>query len=306
MILLPAALLAPPPRQLWREASSGLAALRGRPLAALPLATLAASALLAIAVGGPGAIAFPVPALLWCALSYGMFATAVATLALCAWTLVAIAVGVIELTGAPPTLHDIVSLRIGVALLAVAPLTVASVNATRNQLVRDLDHAASHDSLTGVLTRRAFLRRSVEQIRTLGMGQRPVTLLVLDIDHFKQVNDCHGHAAGDDVLIAFAERMHAAMRPGDLLARFGGEEFVILLPDTRFDDARQIADRLRRVASTHPIILDNDLSLDITVSIGGVSRPCSHEGAQLKESFRLADGALYEAKATGRNRVVFA
>lgn len=306
MILLPMLLLAPTPRQLWSEAPSGLASLRRRPLALLPLAALVASALLAIALGGPGTIAFPVPALLWCALSYRMFTTSLATLALCAWIMVAVAIGVVDPTGASLTFHDTISLRIGVALLAVAPLTVASVNAARNQLMRDLDHAASHDSLTGVLTRGAFLQRSLEQMRVLCKEQRPVTLLMLDIDHFKQVNDHHGHAAGDDVLTAFAERMRAAMRPSDLLGRFGGEEFAVLLPGTTSDEAMRIADRLRRIASTHPVALGDGLSLDITISIGGVSRPCSAQGAQLKELFRLADGALYEAKAAGRNRLAFA
>jgi len=93
MILLPVLLLAPAPRQLWSGVPSGLAALRRRPVALLPLATLVASAVLAITLGGPGTIAFPVPALLWCALSYRMFTTSLATLALCAWILVAIAVG---------------------------------------------------------------------------------------------------------------------------------------------------------------------------------------------------------------------
>lgn len=306
MILLPVLLLAPAPRQLWSGVPSGLAALRRRPVALLPLATLVASAVLAITLGGPGTIAFPVPALLWCALSYRMFTTSLATLALCAWILVAIAVGVVDPTGTALTFHDTISLRIGVALLAVAPLTVASANAARNRLMRDLDHAANHDSLTGALTRGAFLRRSVEQMRVLCDGHRPVALLMLDIDHFKQVNDNHGHAAGDDVLAAFARRVHASMRPTDLFGRLGGEEFAILLPDTALEEATLIAERLRRTASMHPIALDGDKALRITVSIGGATRACKPRGAQLKELFRLADGALYEAKGAGRDRVVFA
>lgn len=306
MILLPAVLLAPVSPRLWVDMPARAAALWRQPLVLLPFAALVASAILAVTLGGPGAIAFPVPALLWCALAYRMFTTSLMTLALCAWLLVAIATGLVDLTGAIPSLDDTISLRIGMALLAVAPLTVAGVNATRNQLMRDLDHVANHDSLTGVLTRRAFLRRSREQIQTLGERQRPATLLMLDIDHFKQVNDHHGHAAGDDVLTAFAERMHAAMRPWDLLGRFGGEEFAILLPDTTSDEAVRIADRLRRIASAHPIALAGGLSLDITVSIGGTSRRCSPQGVQLEDLFRLADGALYEAKAAGRNRVVMA
>jgi len=306
MILLPAVLLAPASRRLWADMPARAATLRRHPLALLPFATLVASALLAVTLGGPGAIAFPVPALLWCALSYRMFTTSLVTLALCVWLLVAIATGLVDLTGAIPSFQDTISLRIGVALLAVAPLTVAGVNATRNRLMRDLDHVANHDALTGVLTRRAFLRRSREQMHALGERQRPATLLMLDIDHFKQVNDRHGHAAGDDVLTAFAERMHAAMRPSDLLGRFGGEEFAILLPDTTSGDAVRIADRLRRIASAHPIALACGLSLDITVSIGGVSRRCSPQGVQLEDLFQLADRALYEAKAAGRDRVALA
>src|SRR5690606_23039772 len=146
MILLPAVLLAPTSRRLWADIPARPATLRQRPLALLPFATLVASALLAVTLGGPGAIAFPVPALLWCALSYRMFTTSLMTLALCAWLLVAIATGLVDLTGAIPSFQDTISLRIGVALLAVAPLTVAGVNATRNRLMRDLDHVANHDA----------------------------------------------------------------------------------------------------------------------------------------------------------------
>src|SRR5690606_32340529 len=117
----------------------------------------------------------------------------------------------------------------------------------------DLDHAASHDALTGLLGRGAFLARAGAW---LPAGTRPVTLMMLDIDHFKGINDRYGHAGGDRVLEIFAARMRSAMRPGDLVGRFGGEEFAILLPDTPPEVGAHVADRLLRLASETPVKLD--------------------------------------------------
>jgi diguanylate cyclase (GGDEF)-like protein len=302
LILLPAVLLSPSPSAFLHGLPERLAAARQSPALLLPALALGASILLMMAVGGPGAIAFPVPALLWCALTYRMFTTSLVTLGLCAWTLVSIASGIVVIDGALPGIHDTISLRIGVALLAVAPLTVAAVNAARNRLMQDLDHAANHDSLTGALTRRAFLRLGRMRLDALADGGRNVSLLMLDIDHFKRINDAHGHVAGDEVLTGFATRMLSSLRPDDLLGRFGGEEFALLLPNTDATEAGRIAERLLRLAREHAIPLPDGTSLSITVSIGGVSRAVS-AGLQLESLFDAADAALYAAKRSGRDRV---
>src|SRR5690606_7779072 len=211
--LLPAVLLAPVPGALPHAPPGSAAWLAGRRFRAAPLAGLALSVLAATWMGGAGALMLPVPALLWCALAYSLFATALLTLGLSVWTLVAIGYGFMPLRSPLPEMQEIISLRVGVAFLAVAPLTVAVVNAARDRLLRALDHAASHDSLTRVLNRDAFFSRAHALLASLAVDGRPAALLLLDVDHFRRVNDLHGHVAGDRVLETLARRMSGALRP---------------------------------------------------------------------------------------------
>lgn len=299
--LLPVILLAPSPAGAWREVRAGLARARKRPRVLMPLTALALALVLGVAVGGPGAIAFPVPALLWCALAYRLFTTAVVTALLCMWTLIAIAHGIIDLELPDQSAHPVISLRMGMALLAVAPLTVASVNAARNRLLATLNHAADHDALTGVLNRSAFLRRGLELAEHMQRTGGTVVAMMIDIDHFKSVNDRHGHAAGDAVLTTFAGRMRDHLREDGLFGRFGGEEFAVLLTGVDAADALVVADRLRLLAS-ELIPLEDGRPLDITVSVGVAAAPARMTG--LEQLLSQADVALYRAKAMGRNRVV--
>ena len=299
--LLPVILLAPSPAGAWREVRAGLARARKRPRVLMPLTALALALVLGVAVGGPGAIAFPVPALLWCALAYRLFTTALVTALLCMWTLIAIAHGIIDLGLPDQSAHPVISLRMGMALLAVAPLTVASVNAARNRLLATLNHAADHDALTGVLNRSAFLRRGLELAEHMQRTSGTVAAMMLDIDHFKSVNDRHGHAAGDAVLTTFASRMRDHLREDGLFGRFGGEEFAVLLTGVDAAAALVVAERLRLLAS-ELIPLEDGRLLDITVSVGVASAPARMTG--LEQLLSQADVALYRAKAMGRNRVV--
>ena len=301
--ILPVVLLAPSPTGAVARLAETWTRLRRRPARLLPLAALALAVVLGVVIGGPGAIAFPVPALLWCALAYRLFTTALVTLLLCMWTLIAIAHGVIDLQVQAEGPLPVISLRMGMALLAVAPLTVASVNAARNRLLATLNHAADHDALTGALNRSAFLRRGRTMADQAQASGTPFVAMMLDIDHFKSVNDRHGHAAGDAVLTAFATRMREHLRDDGLFGRFGGEEFAALLPGLGTGDAHQVAERLRAAAS-EPIALDDGRVLDITVSVGLASPSASMPRDTLEQLLSRADAALYRAKAMGRNRVV--
>lgn len=126
-------------------------------------------------------------------------------------------------------------------------------------------------------------------------------MLILDIDHFKRVNDEHGHAAGDVVLIAFAQVLRDCVRESDLLCRFGGEEFVVLLPDTDSDGAAVLAERIRAAFMGQAIPFEHK-HLTNTVSIGVAET--GGERADMDEMLRRADTALYAAKHAGRNRVI--
>ena len=167
----------------------------------------------------------------------------------------------------------------------------------------ELDRLASTDNLTGLYNRRMFFRRLDEEIARSERSSDPISLIYTDIDHFKNVNDTYGHAAGDAVLQQASRVMQRILRRGDVLGRLGGEEFMIMLPGTNGEAAQQIAERLRvRVANT-PVTYE-DLTLNITISIGVfyMPEPCA---LKIDEMVRFADEAMYEAKETGRNKVVY-
>ena len=163
---------------------------------------------------------------------------------------------------------------------------------------RKLQHEADADALTGILNRRAFLREARTTIRRLQEHSHGVSLLYMDIDLFKPLNDNHGHAFGDHVLKQFAEVCRDNLRERDLLARIGGEEFIVLLPQADINAAINIAERIRKSISTLSFHeLDGHC---VTVSIGVAdSETC---GFELRQLMARADRALYRAKAEGRNR----
>ena len=171
----------------------------------------------------------------------------------------------------------------------------------RTNYERSLSMALT-DVLTGVYNRRYALRHMDGLMKRVADTGKALSVLVCDLDRFKSVNDTYGHAAGDEVLKQFAQRATQSMRNIDMVARFGGEEFVILLPDTEGDNALKAAERLcKKVAGTPMEVADApDGKLTVTVSIGVASTTVAMPGEEL---IKLADAALYRAKQGGRNQV---
>jgi diguanylate cyclase (GGDEF)-like protein len=267
-----------------------------------PLAAFAGSLWLGTQLGGPGVISFPIPAMLWCALTYSLFATAGITLLFSMWTLLAIASGALVIGAPVDTPQAVMSLRVGVTLTALAPLAVASVMVARNELLARLQHAATHDPLTQVLNRGGFMARAESVLAVPAQAQWPAAVLMMDIDFFKKVNDTYGHAAGDEVLRGFAQLAAGCLRSGDVLGRLGGEEFAVLLPGCGVEDARAIAQRICDAFAAHPVVLADGVRLSATVSIG---LGCwNAPGTPVGTMLSAADAALYRAKHDGRNRVV--
>ena len=265
----------------------------------IPAAALAVSCLAATIIGGPGALAFPVPALLWCGLTYSVFPTAVSTLLFGLWTLVVISAR--YLPEFPPEFDamTLASMRMGTSLIALVPIVLASVMQSRNDLLTKLHHIASHDQLTGASSRSAFLE---EAKRITAVSQTPLAVLMIDIDHFKAVNDTYGHASGDEVLKSFAQRVRGCLRPQDLFGRLGGEEFAVIVSDCPACEALRIGDRIRNVARSEPVSLPDGRSVAITTSLGIATRSAS-ANSPISDLLAKADHALYAAKKNGRNRL---
>jgi diguanylate cyclase (GGDEF)-like protein len=172
---------------------------------------------------------------------------------------------------------------------------------TGDRVQHDLDFLATHDQLTGALARHAFMERALTTAADCGRTRRPITVLFLDLDNFKQVNDRYGHPAGDAVLRGFADRVQHILRANDTFSRLGGEEFAVLLPDTDFAGACVLAERVRRAVEAKPYGYEGT-EISITTSIGLCARAGNADMA-FEAMINRADKALYKAKAQGRNRV---
>ncbi|MFW5488255.1 MAG: diguanylate cyclase [Desulfovibrio sp.] len=172
---------------------------------------------------------------------------------------------------------------------------------SRKQMEQRLRELASQDSLTGVLNRRAFYSQAEREWSLFRRHGHPLVIAILDLDHFKAVNDTYGHAAGDTVLQECVARVTNVLRQSDIIGRIGGEEFAIAMPNSSFPGGVQAAERIVKAFSETPIPITPTCSVRVTASIG--ITPCTPE-TSLEMLMEQADTALYQAKAAGRNRVV--
>lgn len=201
---------------------------------------------------------------------------------------------------------------VGTAVLAGILLRLWLTGRDKDRVARELDRAlreqeplAVTDGLTELYNRRFFeevLRLEAERATRAG---GPLSVLVVDLDRFKRINDTHGHEAGDAVLQQVARRLTLAIRPSDVLARNGGEEFVVLLPGADAEVAQEVAERVRRSIAEQPFTLSgrgrgDTIGLQVTASVGGAAHPA--HTARPEELIHVADRALHSAKAAGRNR----
>jgi diguanylate cyclase (GGDEF)-like protein len=167
-----------------------------------------------------------------------------------------------------------------------------------------LREQATRDALTKLWNRHAILEILSRELDRTAREGKPLGLLLGDLDHFKAVNDTYGHVAGDTVLREVAGRFSASIRSYDAAGRYGGEEFLIVLPGCDGDAAFQTADRIRATVSQQPVCLGEDGTVEVTASFGATSLPRGHSGSA-EELIRAADTALYRAKERGRNLTVF-
>lgn len=184
-------------------------------------------------------------------------------------------------------------------LLAALLVIAMTANYFQLGLMLRLYREATHDPLTGLLNRGALLK-AVDELSTRETNPRPA-LLMMDLDHFKRLNDTHGHAFGDDVLRRFASILKSTLRSSDLAARYGGEEFVAVLSATDKDAALEIAERIRQQTEAQELVNYEGKPVSFTVSIGVATL---HPDETFQAAAMRADNRLYEAKRTSRNCVV--
>lgn len=204
-------------------------------------------------------------------------------------------------TGAVPPLVYVVC----AALLIAAQIAkgMGFLMLINDRLERTLRLTAEQDALTGVLNRRGFFKHVQALSRPSVHGAPSQALMMLDIDHFKAINDQYGHQVGDTVLREIVQRMSLVLRDHDLIARYGGEEFVVLLPGADAVLLRSVAERIRAEVEAQPIVVDGQ-SIGLTISIGACCASTALDN--IEASIAAADIALYTAKREGRNRVVMA
>ena len=217
----------------------------------------------------------------------------------CSWR---VAGGVFGLTFSfSPTLPRL--FWIATSLISFPMITVLLTLHTSQRLQEEILAQARHDTLTDAYNRRAFTEfADKEWSRSMRHGS-PFSILSVDIDHFKLFNDQHGHQTGDKALVEVSKSAQAALRANDIWCRYGGEEFIALLPDTTMDRALAVAERLR-LSVERTTISSPRGALNVSVSIGVAERSSHH--ADLSAVLAISDAALYKAKAAGRNRVVAA
>jgi two-component system, cell cycle response regulator len=165
-----------------------------------------------------------------------------------------------------------------------------------------LRYEASHDRLTGLWNRGWLLDELGRELRRNLRERAPLALVMADVDHFKRINDTHGHTVGDAVLRQIGQRIQSTLRVSDSVGRYGGEEFLLLLPRADINGGRDVAERVRSIVAGEPIVALS-VTLNVTMSLGVA---CGEPGAADETLIQSADQALYRAKANGRNRVELA
>ena len=177
-----------------------------------------------------------------------------------------------------------------------------------NETNKKLNILATTDSPTGLLNRRRLMERLGDEVLRAAREKNSCSLIMIDIDHFKKVNDTFGHTAGDSVLIEIADRIKAELRPYDVAGRYGGEEFLIGIPKADAETGKMVAERIRASICKKPFQTGYDKGLEVTASLGVTSAVPAEKGKDaellLDAMIKEADRALYMAKEAGRNRVV--
>lgn len=180
---------------------------------------------------------------------------------------------------------------------------LSDTNAKLSQLNLELQELSHKDSLTGLFNRRFFAEEAIRTISSALRKKTPLSIIMMDIDNFKTINDTYGHKNGDTVIITLAKKLKSMIRKTDVAARFGGEEFVLLLPETTVTNAYNVAENIRKEIESY-VILSDGKSIQFTISFGVTLYDPVRDDTNIENTLARADTGLYQAKNNGRNRVV--
>ncbi|WP_027712466.1 GGDEF domain-containing protein [Dickeya chrysanthemi] len=274
---------------------------------ALPLLLLLVSIVVAPLLGPVAILAFPLPALTWCAIVYPLWLIRLITLCVGATELILTAEHVYAFYSPqdPYFMHQIIIARIGIAATIFSPLMMATNARTIRQLNARLLQQASHDFLTNTLSRYGFTEALTTHGQSVKSQHDAVNIMLIDIDHFKNINDSFGHDCGDEILRQVAKVIQQAVSAQGLVSRIGGEEFAVVCFNYNPSAFYRLADSLRQTIQ-QTVFLFNQQPVPVTVSIGIAHAPTSGKYLvdTVHELFPLADKNLYTAKREGRNRTI--
>ncbi|HAI8158284.1 sensor domain-containing diguanylate cyclase [Escherichia coli] len=267
----------------------------------MPAIALIVSVIASVVIGGAGSLAFPLPALIWCAVRYTPQVTCLLTFVTGAVEIVMVANSVIDISvGSPFSIPQMFSARLGIATMAICPIMVSFSVAAINSLMKQVALRADFDFLTQVYSRSGLY----EALKSPSLKQtQHLTVMLLDIDYFKSINDNYGHECGDKVLSVFAQHIQKIVGDKGLVARMGGEEFAVAVPSVNPVDGLLMAEKIRKGVELQPFTWQQK-TLYLTVSIG-VGSGCASYRTLTDDFNKLmveADTCLYRSKKDGRNR----
>ncbi|ELY5819006.1 diguanylate cyclase [Cronobacter dublinensis] len=269
-----------------------------------PLLALVASLAASVVIGGAGCLAFPVAALIWCAVRYPLNVTCFLTLCTGVLQIILVSNGIIEISSAKLSVgSQMFSARLGVATIAICPAIVAVSVSAINELLAQISRRANYDHLTGVYSRSGLFETLARDDNNPALAGRPLCVMLMDLDHFKSINDNHGHECGDAVLAAFGQKLRKIAGDEGRVARMGGEEFVVVCPGVTLDRACLLAEAIRQQVAGEPVVCDNrTMHISVSIGLGYDAAPRDSVSDAFNRLMREADGLLYQSKRQGRNR----
>lgn len=265
----------------------------------MPLFAVLIACVITNVLFAPGAMLYPLAAMMWAAAVYSMFSIAIISALVCLTLFHSLSFVYLH-DNQDNFLFLMISIRIGLSILAITTLCIGIMSLNRKKMFNEMAYLADHDSLTGAMNRRSFMRYAEHLM--MNKAAYPIAMLMLDIDHFKRINDNYGHYGGDRALQHFAQLVKKNLRDTDGFCRLGGEEFVILLQEMTLADSLAIAERIRLQLEQQVLAFEGLESLTMTVSIGVIFTE-KLTSVSLDDLLMQADIALYDAKHAGRNQI---